>query len=172
MGIKKAFIVLLAILIIGLVPVACSGSGSQSLQIDSPAPDFNLTDLNGQSVSLSSLKGKYILLNFWSTTCGPCVEEMPYFQSLHNDWSAGAESVVITVSLGESSGTVKNFMQENNYNFPVLLDSQYSAAEKYAVQYTPTSFFINREGQLKLRLVGAFKNKAAIEKQVAGFMEK
>lgn len=150
---------------------ACSGGSSQVLTIDSPAPDFKLKDLHGQTVSLGSFQGKTVLINFWSTTCPPCVDEMPNFQALFNDWASRKDVALLAIDVGEDPATVKDFIQTNNYTFPVLLDSQYDIAGKYNIKYTPTSLFISPEGKIKMSVIGAFKNKAAIEANLASLKQ-
>lgn len=158
------------LIIVILALAACSGGSGPGVQIGSPAPDFTLRDLNGQSISLSNFLGKAVLINFWSTTCPPCVEEMPYFEALHQDWENRNDIVLITVNMGEDSTRVKNFIQSKNYTFPVLLDGSFEAAQKYRVQYTPTTVLIGKDGTVKFSISGPFKDKAAIEKQVAGYL--
>ena len=167
---KVIGIIWVFILAVGVITLAgCSGS-SQSLYIDSPAPDFKLNDVNWQPVSLSSFQGKTVLINFWATTCPPCVEEMPYLQAIHNNESAKGNLVLLMIDAGEDKTTVKNFIQSNKYTFPVLIDSQYEVAGKYNIQYTPTTILIDKQGKIKFNIVGAFKDQAAIEKQLAGFL--
>jgi peroxiredoxin len=144
---------------------ACSGGTSAQMAIDSPAPDFKLSNLEGQTVSLSSFLGKPVFINFWTTTCGPCVQEMPYLQQIQNDW-ASKGLIVLSINLGEDTDRVENFIRSHNYTFPVLLDSRYEVAGKYNVRYTPTSIFIDTEGKIKADIIGAFKNKASIEKEI------
>ena len=148
-----------------LILVACSGRTSAQMVIDSPAPDFKLSNLEGQTVSLSSFLGNPVFINFWTTTCGPCVEEMPYLQQIQNDW-ASKGLIILSIDLGEDTDRVKNFIRSHNYTFPVLLDSQYEVAGKYNVRYTPTSIFIDTEGKIKADIIGAFKNTASIEKEI------
>jgi peroxiredoxin len=166
-------IVVSLVMLIGMVvPAACSTntqSDDQGIVIDSPAPDFSLKDLTGRTVSLSGLKGKVVLINIWTTTCPPCVQELPHFQSLHNDWANRSDVILLTVNLGESQSTVENFMRSNRYTFPVLLDSQFTVAEKYRIRFTPTSLIIDSTGLLKANIIGAFKDKTAIEKQMSEF---
>jgi thiol-disulfide isomerase/thioredoxin len=148
-----------------LALVGCSGGTSAQMVIDSPAPDFKLSNLEGQTISLSSFLGKPIFINFWTTTCGPCVQEMPYLQQIQNDW-ASKGLIILSVNLGEDADRVENFIRSHNYSFPVLLDSQYVVAGKYNVRYTPTSIFIDTEGKIKADIIGAFKNTASIEKEI------
>jgi thiol-disulfide isomerase/thioredoxin len=109
------------------------------------------------------------VINFWATTCGPCVNEMPVLEEFSNSLS-GTEVVFLSINIGEDISTVKDFIQSNHYTFPVLLDSQYEVAGKYNVRYIPNSYFIDKEGLVKVNLVGPFKNKLAIEKQLASFL--
>lgn len=160
-------IILIILLTIGTSAlVGCSSGADAQLAINSSAPDFKLKNLEGQALSLNSFLGKPVFLNFWTTTCGPCVNEMPYLQQIQNDWAAKG-LVILSINLGEDSQRVKNFIQSNQYTFSVLLDSQYEVAGKYNVRYTPTSVFVDAKGKIKAAIIGAFKNKASIEKEIA-----
>jgi peroxiredoxin len=165
--------ILIGVLLAGLPALlACSADAGQNSQLGNPAPNFSLNDLNNNSISLSSYLGKTVFLNFWATTCPPCVDEMPHFQALYQEWSARDDVVILTVDIGEDAGTVRNFMQSKQYSFPVLLDSQLKVAEKYRIQYTPTSLVIDKEGLLQYRVIGAFKDKPAVVKAVEGVLKR
>jgi peroxiredoxin len=169
---KKIFSILLnIILLLGfLLHTSCSINGvGTALPIDNPAPDFSLSDLSGQKVSLDDFRGKTIVINFWATTCGPCVNEMPVLEEFSNSLS-GTEIVFLSINIGEDINTVKDFIQSYHYTFPVLLDSQYEVAGKYNVRYIPNSYFVDKEGLVKVNMVGPFKNKMSIEKQLASFL--
>ena len=79
--------------------------------------------------------------------------------------------VVLMINVGENIETVTDFIQSNNYTFPVLLDSDYDVAGKYRIQYTPVTFFIDKEGRLRTTVVGAFQNQAAIERKFANLLD-
>ncbi len=163
-------IVLVLALAVGLLMTSCVSSGNQGgLRTGSIAPDFRLTTLDGQTVTLSSFKGKPVLINFWRTTCPPCVAEMPHLQATFDEWS-GKGLVFLSVNLGEEVSTVRGFIQSNHYTFPVLLDGDYSASEKYNFEFIPTSFFIDRDGTIQSRVTGAFRDKTAVEKYLAKIM--
>ena len=153
-----------------LVFTACSGGSNQPLKIDSPAPNFTLKDLNGKSVTLSSFIGKTVFLHFWDTTFASCIAEMPYFQELYTGWTSSGEVALLTINAEETGEVIKTFMQSQKYTFPVLLDTEYKVAGKYNVQYVPTSFLIDKQGKLRLNIIGPFKTKADIEKQLAGLI--
>ena len=168
---KKAIgIILVLVLTIGFLGLTSCSSSSNGLKIDQTAPDFKLNNLEGQSVSLNSFKGKSVFVNFWSSTSSSSVYEMPAFQELYKNWSGRSDIVLLTIDIGEDKTTVKDFIQKNNYTFPVLLDSQYEVSGKYGIQYAPTSILIGKDGKVKLNTIGGFKDVSAIEKQLANFL--
>jgi peroxiredoxin len=168
---KICLIVGLAVLVIAIMSLSsCSNTGSQALPSGTQAPGFTLKDLNGKAVSLSDFGGKAVLINFWATTCPPCVEEMPNFQSLYSDWSNRGDRVLLTVDLGEDADTLRSFTSSRHYTFPVLIDVAYQAAEKYGIQYTPTTVLIDKNGNIQFRVIGAFPDKSAIVKKVREYL--
>lgn len=118
------------------------------------APDFTLNDLNGRPVSLSSFKGKYVLVNFWTTWCGPCRAEMPNIQSFHQN---NKDLVILAVNLNEDPVKVKQFIESNKYTFPVLLDTSGTVGDQYRVTSIPASFFINKDGKIVQKHVGSME---------------
>ena len=119
-----------------------------------PAPDFLLPDVRGQAVRLSQLKGKVILLNIWATWCGPCRQEMPTMETLAHKLS-GEDFVVLAVSQDvDGAITVKPYLQEGGYTFPVLLDVQGEVGRKYGVTGYPETFIIDRQGQVVYHHIG------------------
>jgi peroxiredoxin len=126
------------------------------------APGFQLQSLDGQSVSLSDLQGKPVLLNFWATRCPPCVSEMPYLQEIYNEWSE-TELILLAINIGESSAKVKEFMQSHSLSLPVLLDTNQDIAQEYNIRYIPTTFLIDKKGIIQATKVGAFSSKREIE---------
>ena len=138
-------------------PAATEGSSVGDL-----APDFQLQDLGGQVVSLSTLRGVPVMLNFWASWCGPCRAEMPYIQQVHEEWSDKG-LVVLSINTDEGSSEVRQFMQSNDYSFPVLLDTKKDIARKYNIQGIPTTFFIDKDGMIQEWKLGAFQSKEEIE---------
>ena len=119
-----------------------------------PAPDFLLPDMRGQAVRLSQLKGKIILLNIWATWCGPCRKEMPTMETLAHKLS-GEDFVLLAVSQDvDGAATVKPYLQEGGYTFPVLLDIQGEVGRKYGVTGYPETFVIDRQGQVVYHHIG------------------
>jgi len=139
---------------------------TQGAQVGNLAPDFQLNSLESQTISLSDLKGTPVLINFWATWCHPCVSEMPYLQEIYNEWSE-AELMLLAINMGESSTKVKEFIQSYNLSLPVLLDAKQLIASKYEIGAIPTTFFIDKDGIIQEKVIGAFPNKAEIEKRLS-----
>jgi len=141
----------------------------EGIQVGNLAPDFQLQSLDGQTVSLGNLLGKPVLINFWATWCPPCRSEMPYIQKIYEEWSdQGLE--VLAINIGESSSKAEEFMQSYNLSFTVLLDTKQDVAQKYNITGIPTTFFIDKDGIIKDKVIGAFQNKAQIENRLSEIM--
>ena len=163
---KVPKVILPVILAAVLLVTGCSASSELSAtQFGEPAPDFQLQNLDGERVSLSELRGRPVMLNFWATWCSPCRAEMPYIQEIYEGWTGKPPSVVIlAVNVGESTSTAKSFMQNNNLSFPVLLDIKQDVARKYKITAIPTTLFIDKDGIIREKKVGAFRNREEIER--------
>ena len=110
------------------------------------APAFTVTDMQGNNVSLASLKGKPVFINFWATWCPPCVGEMPDIQRMYAKYGDKVHFVIINVD-GEKND-VAAFMENHALTFPVMLDNNGSSASAYSVQAIPASYMIDAEGNL------------------------
>jgi len=160
-------VILPIILVLGLLITGCS-SEDEVARVGESAPDFTLNNLDGQAVSLSDFRGKGVLVNFWATWCNPCREEMPYLQEIFEDSNNTSSSVVIlTVNLGESHSTVADFMDFYHLSLPVLFDTKGVVVQRYGIQYVPTTFFIDKDGIIRDKVIGTFPNKMAIEDRMA-----
>ena len=173
---KIILVVTLALILsVGLAITGCSSNsasstqGTQGTKVGDQAPDFQLDNLAGTSVSLSDFRGNPVMLNFWATWCGPCVREMPAIQSMYEEQSIKG-LVLLAVNLGGTSSQVKEFLQNNDLFLPVLLDIDREVAQKYGIQYIPTTFFIDKEGIIQVVKVGPFPNKEAIESDLDKIM--
>ncbi len=139
---------------------------AQGNQVGNLAPSFQLNNLDGKSVSLSDLRGKPILLNFWATWCPPCRLEMPYLQQIYDSWSAKG-LVLLEIDIGESSAIIEKFLADNNLSLPVLLDIDKKVALTYGIAAIPTTFFIDKNGVIQEKVIGAFPSQAAIEQSLS-----
>lgn len=116
--------------------------------------DFTLKDLNGNNITLSSLRGKKVFLNFWATWCPPCRSEMPDIERIYKKYK-DSDVYVLTVNVNEPHSTVKKFIDEYNYSFPVVLDDTGEVSQKYQITGIPTSYFIDSDGNISDKHVGA-----------------
>ena len=131
------------------------------------APDFQLQGLNGETISLSELRGTPVMLYFWATWCRFCREEIPTIQELYEEWTGKPPSLVIlTIDIGESPSIVSQFMQSNNLSLPVLLDTKQLVSQRYEIRGTPTTFFIDKDGIIQSMKIGAFRSKEEIEASI------
>lgn len=114
------------------------------------APNFQLRDLNGQLVSLSDLRGKVVLLNFWATWCDPCKDEMPRIvAAFHHYREAGLQVLAVNLTDQESLGDVRKFVDVYHVPFPVALDRKGKVRRRYALRGVPTSVFIDGQGLVR-----------------------
>ena len=125
------------------------------------APDFTVEMFEGKSVKLSDLRGKVVLVNFWATWCPPCREELTRVQKEIIDRFAGEEFVFLPISRGEEEHTVAAFRKRMGYTFPMGLDPDQRIFRRYATNYIPRNFLIDREGKVVLASIGYDKAEFA-----------
>lgn len=120
-----------------------------------PAIDFERKDQYGQTHRLSDYKGKTIFLNFWATWCPPCKREMPDIQKLYEEYSAEEEPEVVILGVAApgygsegSEEEIREFLEENGYTYPVLMDTGGELFASYGVYSYPTTFMIDRDGNV------------------------
>lgn len=151
-----AFVVVagIAALVWGRVPPeAGTGPLPPAPAIGHPAPDFTLSTLDGQMVTLSDLRGKPVILNFWATWCGPCRAEMPELQRVHERLES-AGLTVLGVNQAESMEAIARYQQDLGVDFPTAMDSRLGVSRQYLVNSLPTTFFIDREGVIRNLFIG------------------
>ena len=112
------------------------------------APDFNLKDQYGVVHSLENYKGKVIFLNFWATWCPPCKKEMPDVESIYKEYGENKKDVIILGVNSEKENEVKKFLKDKGYTFPTVIDENSEVMRKYFIQAFPTSFVIDKEGNV------------------------
>ena len=131
--------------------------------INENAPDFILENLTGDSISLKSLYGKVVVLDFWATWCGPCKASFPAMQKAVNKYSTDTNIVFLFIDTWEKADdklrNAYNFITKMNYKFNVLLDSQNSVVENYKISGIPTKFVIDSHGKLQFKTVGYEDNE-------------
>ena len=123
-------------------------------EVDHVAPDFTLPDLEGNQISLSTYKGRVVLLNFWATWCPPCRLEMPTMEKAYRKYrDKGFEVVAVSVDAGPKS-SVKSFLRELGLSFQVLLDPDMETLRAYRGFSLPMTVVIDRQGVIRSRELG------------------
>jgi len=117
------------------------------------APDFTLKTIDGQEITLSKLKGKVVLLDFWATWCGPCRESIPHLIQLYKAYREnGFEMIGISLDKGDAA-VVRNFAKSMDIPYPIVMATE-EVARDYRVTSIPTTFFIDKEGKIREKIPG------------------
>ncbi len=158
-GVLPRVFILSAILAVLAITVLVLWGGRDELRTVKPgypAPDFTLRDLDHREVSLSDYRGKVVLLNIWSITCPPCIEEVPYLESLHRKMKDNDDFHLLTVvsNRGETEKEVRPFMDEKGLTFHTLIDSRKVVYRRYKLTGWPETFLIDRDGTILEKYIG------------------
>lgn len=140
------------------------------LEVGQPAPDFELRTFDGQTVRLSSLRGRTVLINFWASWCGPCRLEMPEFERLWQERGPRGDLAIVAVNAAaqDTPGEARAFAREQGLTFTVAFDTAEGAVvARYGVRGLPSSFFVDRDGILRERVVGPALGTLLAEKLAA-----
>lgn len=131
---------------------------SRSVWIDDPAPAFTLTRYDsGEEVSLEDLKGRPVVLNFFSATCATCLEELPQIEEFYH--AHREEIVFFALSTGDSAAMIKDFVERHKPEYPLLLDEEGRTGVAYGITGVPETVFIDREGIIRYWIIGAASPK-------------
>lgn len=175
-------LIVIIIAVIFLLPScgnrSAKGGASQSdsttlVKVGDPAPDFSVALFDGSHLTLSELRGKVVLLNFWATWCPPCRQELTRVQKDLIDRFAGRDFLFLPVSRGEKRSDVAAFREKTGYTFPMGLDSTRTIYDRYATNFIPRNYLIDRDGRIITATIGYSPEEfdeliAAIERALAG----
>jgi len=114
----------------------------------SAAPDFTLKSIEGENLKLSEYRGEVVLINFWASWCGPCLQEMPILSELHDKYKA-LGFTVLGVNVEEDSGKARKLLLELPVSFPVVLDNESVVSKQYNVVAMPSTVLVDRNGNMR-----------------------
>lgn len=175
LGLMGAGLIILGALAMFLLPKG-SAAGEQPdtvsavpVTVDFPAPELELTDLEGQAVSLADYRGQVVLVNNWATWCPPCKAEMPVLQDYY-DRHREQGFTIIAIESGQPAAEVAEFVAAQKLTFPVWPDSGSKALIAFRNNRLPNSYVIDRDGRVRLAWTGAI-SRARLEKYVTPLLE-
>jgi peroxiredoxin len=158
---RKAYILLAAVVLFAVAPNNASAQDQSAeiakttlVKVGDKAADFTVEMLDGKQITLSKLKGKVVLVNFWATWCPPCREELKHVQKEIIDRFKGKDFVFLPISRGEKKATVEAFREKNGYTFAMGLDPKQSIFKLFASNYIPRNFLIGKDGKIIYLSVG------------------
>jgi peroxiredoxin len=136
------------------------------------APDFQVSDSKGISVSLSDYKGQTVLLNFWASWCSPCRAEMPAMERIYQEYKdQGFEILALNSTQQDSRINGLVFADELNLSFPILFDEDGSVSKQYQIQALPSSFFIDANGVIQEVVIGGPMSEALLRIRVQNLLK-
>lgn len=143
-----AYLVVAVMMVVTLIVYQTTAKGKQ-------APDVTFVQLNGERVTLASLRGKVVMVNFWATSCTTCIKEMPEMVATYHQYQAQGLDFIAVAMQYDPPNYVVNYAQTRQLPFRVALDSDASAAKAFGdVQLTPTTFVIDKQGKIIKQYVG------------------
>lgn len=150
----RRLLVAVCAIFIALFVFSCQKGGERVVHGDK-APDFTLSGINGERTSLSALKGKVVMIEYWATWCPPCRESIPEMEELYKKYKDKG-FVILGISMDKGKdihAEISSFLKEYSVTYPVLMDDS-KVSVQYGVVSLPTSFIINRDGRIVNKRIG------------------
>ncbi len=137
---------------------------SVPMEVDFPAPELTLTNLEGEDESLEDYRDKVVMVNFWATWCPPCKAELPVLQAYYED-HAEEGFIIIGIDASETQERVASFIETTDITYPIWIDLKGEGSRAFNANSYPSSFVINRDGTIILAWTGQI-SRAMLEKHV------
>ncbi len=138
-----------------MLAITASFSQVEAVEKSHLAQDFTLKNLDGEEVNLSQFRGKYLLINFWATWCGPCKIEMPSLETLYRRFKSDKFDMIGISNDMFGDRVVRPYVKASKLTFPMLLDQRMTVSHQYGVVSLPTTFLIDPQGKIIGVLQGA-----------------
>lgn len=137
-----------------------------------PAIDFEVMNESGEKVKLSSYFGKPIVVNFWASWCGPCKAEIPEFIEAYQKYGEEVEFLMVNLTDGQTDTveSVKEFVSENKYDFPLYFDTEFSASDAYQIYSIPQTLFVDENGNIQKLYIGMI-DKNVLESEISSLTQ-
>ena len=163
-----ALLPMLLLALLGLLLLSRMPASSPAT-VGSVAPDFSVTDLDGNPIRLADLRGRPVVVNFWASWCGPCVEEFPLLTDAASRHRADGLAIVGIV-YQDRSEAARTFMSRNGASWPAAMDPGERVAAAYGILAPPETFFIGRDGTIVARQIGQL-SEASLAEQLAAIID-
>lgn len=169
MPMVRRFMHLFAVLLLLVVVAGCGGGKTEKpLRVGDPAPSFTAVDLAGNPVSLAALRGKPVILRFWSTDCKFCRADTPIFNAYFDKYKKlGLQ--VIYISRNPDEKTVRDFVADLDIHFPVVIDTKGELASLYHVRVDPQTIVINPEQKIVAAILGGV-SEAELQRLLGAYL--
>jgi len=154
--------------ILGVVALVAGCDGEKTAATEDAAPELAVLDLDQNAVKLADLKGKVVLVNFWMVECGPCLAEMPGFETVYRKYKHDGFEI-LAVNMGQDTTAIRDASRRLEVTYPLLEDPLRITTERYDVMAAPTSFLIDREGRLHERINSPMSDKV-LEQKISGLL--
>ncbi|MHB8058105.1 MAG: peroxiredoxin family protein [Desulfuromonadaceae bacterium] len=143
-----------------------------AVRINTPAPDFTLKDLNGNKITLSNYRGKVVILNFWSTTCGPCLAEIPSLVTLQREFK-NQGLVILGIALDPSEGPVHESVARLKIEYTNLMDSNKDVYfDTYGLFGQPISIIVDRNSIVREKIIGGIEwNSPQVKSRIQSYLK-
>jgi cytochrome c biogenesis protein CcmG, thiol:disulfide interchange protein DsbE len=151
-GVRRVSTLALTVAIVGVLAFSGCYSSSRPGQIGLPAPDFTVKDAD-RSVTLSQLRGQVVVLNFWASWCGPCIEETPSLQQMQQRMKSKGVTV-LAVSIDDDDSAYHRFLTVHGVNFLTVRDADHKSNALYGTFKYPETFVIDRNGIVRRKFIG------------------
>lgn len=167
---SKASRVWIAVAVLGALALSIAAANVHALSVGARAPEIGLRDLSGNQVSIASLRGRVVIVDFWASWCAPCREEMPVLNSLHQRYGSRGLSIV-GVSQDRNVANARSFVAQHRVAFPVVHDASQAVARRYQPPRMPSSYVIDRNGVVR-HVHAGFRaaDAAALEREVSALL--
>lgn len=175
---RRGFSAILLVVGLAWIFISADRSGTSTAgEIPAPregflAPDFSLSTPNGETFTLSELRGQAVLVNLWATWCPPCRAEMPDMQKLYDEYKdQGFMVLAVNMTYQDNPAAIVPFVQENGLNFPILIEETGKVAEQYELRSLPSSFFIDRNGIIQEVVIGGPMSEALLRTRIESILQ-